>query len=66
MNRWAVIYNDEVVNVIIWNGEDPIPTEWNLLPNDDGQLQIGMELVSGEWQYQKWQENNLEEQNLNI
>ena len=46
------------VTQIIWNGEDPIPSEWNLLPNNDGQLQIGMQLVAGEWQYQKFENND--------
>lgn len=56
MNKWAVIHNDEVVNVIIWTGNDPIPTEWDLLPNEDGRLAIGMKLIAGEWQYQKWED----------
>lgn len=58
MTKWGVIDNDEVVNVIIWNGIDPIPVDWNLLPNEDGRLAIGMKLIAGEWQFQKKESDN--------
>jgi len=47
--KYAVIENDVIVNCIIWNGIDLIPSEWELIENEDGFLRMGMYRVDGEW-----------------
>lgn len=49
--RYAVVQNDTVVNVVIWNGEDTFVITNELVPIEEGSdLGIGWTLVDGAWQ----------------
>jgi len=49
MDKYAVVENDIITNIIIWDGVQPLPNQWELIINNDGFLKIGMERINGEW-----------------
>ena len=48
--KYAIIHNDEVINVINWDGITPFqyPFEHDEMIQSD-ELQIGMKLIDGVW-----------------
>ena len=48
--KYAIIHNDEVINVINWDGITPFqyPFEHDSMIQSD-ELQIGMKLIDGVW-----------------
>ena len=48
--RYAIIKNNEVINVIIWNGVTPFeyPFDYDEIIQSN-ELQIGMKLIDGNW-----------------
>ena len=48
--KYAIIHNDEVINVINWDGVTPFhyPFEYDSMIQSD-ELQIGMKLIDGVW-----------------
>ena len=48
--KYAIIKNNEVINVIIWDGKTPFhyPFEHDEMIKSD-ELQIGMKLIDGNW-----------------
>lgn len=50
MNRWAVIENDTVVNVIVWDGSEPAEISGEVVEIDaNSPLAPGYRRVNGEW-----------------
>ena len=50
MTRYAHIADDQIINVIIWDGEERYEAEGELLAvPDDSPLGIGWTRVDGEW-----------------
>lgn len=52
MNRYAIILDNKVINVIIWNGEDKIAYSkqpFEIMPNNDNYYKIGMYKEDGVW-----------------
>lgn len=52
MKKWAIIYNNKVINNVFWSGDN----DWvypfahdQILPNDDNFYKIGMINENGEW-----------------
>ena len=52
--KYAIINNDEVINVINWDGITPFhyPFEHDLMIQSD-ELQIGMKLIDGVWKVEE-------------
>ena len=48
--KYAIIKNNEVVNVIIWDGVTPLkyPFDYDEMIQSD-ELQIGMKFIDGVW-----------------
>ena len=57
--KYAIIHNDEVINVINWDGITPFqyPFEHDSMVQSN-ELQIGMKLIDGVWKFEEV-ENNL-------
>lgn len=52
MNRYAIILDNKVINVIIWNGEDKIAYSkqpYEIIANSDNYYKIGMYKENGIW-----------------
>jgi hypothetical protein len=51
--KYAIIHNDEVINVINWDGITPFhyPFEYDSMVQSD-ELQIGMKLIDGVWKFE--------------
>ena len=52
--KYAIINNNEVINVIQWDGKTPFeyPFEHDEMIQSD-ELQIGMKLIDGVWMYEE-------------
>jgi hypothetical protein len=52
--KYVVIKNDEVINVIEWDGVTPFhyPFEHDDMVQSD-ELQIGMKLIDGVWKFEE-------------
>lgn len=57
--RYIVIHNNEIVNAIEWDGKTEFiyPFEHDNLQQSD-ELQIGMKLIDGVWQFEEIIEEN--------